>query len=763
MYRARGGVQVTEHFPPAVEVGNNGRMSFRPATRFALALLLAAGGLAAGCGRPRLDPPHAPVIPAALRERSAVPSPRADACLRCHTNVVLGWRGSQHAAANRLVDRAVDGPAFAVPMTIASGDHTATVLSVSGQPEFHWAGPGIRATRHIPEAVIGVAPLRQYLLPFPGGRLQCFQISFDPRSNQWFNAQTDPRTPADWGHWMNRGLNWNAQCAVCHMTGFRKNFDPRTDSYASTWDEMGIGCAQCHGDLAGHAAAGGPVPEKQRISTNRYLAVCASCHSRREELTPDFKPGEAYHDHFRLALADQENIYYADGQVRDEDFEFGSFVQSRMFHKGVTCLDCHDPHSGQLRAPVENNALCLTCHAPPGQRGAVVIDLVKHSGHQPGTPGDRCVDCHMPHHIYMGNDQRRDHGFTSPDPLMNKLAGIPDACTGCHQTNGVDWAIDWCDRWYGAKMERPQRARAQALTRLRSGDIAAVAEVIRLARAEEVPAWRAALMGSLGMWAERGEVRSYLSEGLADPDPLVRSAAVRALADGPDAYAMLKTLRRDGTRLVRIDAAAATMNALEYQQPSYGELEAYLRHIGDQPAGALRQSQKSLAEDKPEEARRWAERAASWDRSSAAAQAWLGRVLTLTGRSNEAEPVLKEACRLEPEQASHAYTLALLYGQMGRPADAAEVLRKAVALEPGFGRAWYNLGLALAQLNDNAGALDALRRAESIMPESVDPPYARATIHVRMGEAAEAKAAAQRAVTLDAKHALANELLRRLQ
>jgi predicted CXXCH cytochrome family protein len=726
---------------------------------------LAGALLLAACGRggARLEPPTPPIISAGLREKSVVPSPRAAACVKCHPAAVQGWLSSQHARANRLMDPALDGPAFAQPVFLTEACATTTIRQVEGRPEFLWAGPGVQPIRHAPEAVIGITPLRQYLLPFPGGRLQCLNMAFDPRSNQWFNCQDDDRTPADWGHWMNRGMNWNVQCAACHMTGFRKNYDSRTDSYQSTWDEMGIGCAQCHGDLTGHADVGGPVVDKQRISTNRYLAACASCHSRREELTGNFQPGDSYHDHYRLALVDQEHLYYADGQVKDEDFEYGSFVLNRMHLKGVTCLDCHDPHSGKLRAPVENNALCLTCHAPPGQRGAVVLDLLTHSHHEIGTVGDRCVDCHMPHNTYMGRDQRRDHAFTSPDPLLNKEAGIPDACTRCHTDKGVDWSIEWCDRWYGEKMNRPQRARARALTRLRAGEVGAVAEVIRLARADEISAWRAALVSALAPWSERGEVRSYLSEALADSDPLVRSAAVRALAGGNEAYDMLKMLRRDVSRLVRIDAATATLNPLEYQQPSYSELQAYLRNNSDQPAGALHLSQMALAEDKPEEARRWAERAAAWDRSSAAAQAWLGRVLTLTGNSGDAEAVLLEACRLEPGESSHAYTLALLYGQMGRPADAATTLRKAVALEPGFGRAWYNLGLALAQLNDNEGSLEALRRAETIMPESVDPPYARATIHVRLGQAAEARAAAQRAVTLDPKHALATELLRRLK
>ena len=59
----------------------------------------------------------------------------------------------------------------------------------------------------------------------------------------------EQRRPGEWGHWTGRGMNWNSMCAHCHFTEFKKNYDPASDRYASTWREHGVGCAQCHGDL----------------------------------------------------------------------------------------------------------------------------------------------------------------------------------------------------------------------------------------------------------------------------------------------------------------------------------------------------------------------------------------------------------------------------------------------------------------------------------------------------------------------------------
>ncbi len=683
---------------------------------------------------------------AALRAASAIPSPRAQACGKCHPAQLERWQSSQHAWANRLVEPARDGEAFASVQRIVEGARVTEIRRVDGRLEIVTTGPEGRAETYRPVAVIGIEPLRQYLVPFPGGRLQVLDIAFDPGRKEWFSVVPgENRQPHEWGFWTGRGLTWNSQCAGCHMTGFSKGYDIASDTYRTAWDEMGISCAQCHGPMPKHAAAGGPVTAEEGVASGRVMDTCATCHARREELTGAFRPGEAFHDHYRLILADARGIYHPDGQVRDENFEYGSFLMSRMGQRGVTCLDCHDPHSGKLRLPAEGNALCLSCHGAPGRRGAPVMDQAAHGHHKPGSAGAACVGCHMPATVYMARDARRDHGFTSPDPLLTKELGIPNACNRCHADRTPDWARQWTERWYGDTARRVTRERARAIARAQRGDGTVVPDLVRLAARQESPAWRAALTALMAPWSDRKEVAEALTAALRHEHPLVRAAAVRALEASPRALPQILPLRKDPIRLVRLDAMLIGLGQGEPVSEGREELDAYLAAGSDQPAGALRQTRVALAERRYEDAERWIRAALRWDPGSAVLYQTLGRVLNARGKNAEAEAAFVKASDLEPANAEHPYTLGLLYAEMGRLPDTLAALKKAVALDPRYGRAWYNLGLAYAQRELLQEALDALTRAEALMPASPDPPYAAATIYRRLGDERSARKALETA------------------
>jgi tetratricopeptide (TPR) repeat protein len=690
--------------------------------------------IAAGCTK--APPPVAgpAVITDALRAMSTVPAPDAQACAACHAKEVKDWMTSQHANANRLVDPQRDGDA---------------------KP----AGRDVRG-----EAVIGITPLIQYLAPFPGGRLQVVDMAFDTRSNEWFYAFNDERMPHEWGYWTNRSMTWNAQCASCHMTGFEKRYDPASDTYASTWQAMGISCAQCHVVSNQGSAAGGPcpmTPEPHPLTTNHYVASCASCHARREELTGAFKPGDVFDDHFRLTLADSTQ-FHPDGQVNDENFEYGSFQMSRMAHRGVTCLDCHDPHSGKPKQSCENNTLCLQCHIPPGLRGATPIDPVAHSGHAITNSGSQCVGCHMPYNTYVVRDNRRDHGFTSPDPVLTKELGIPNACTACHKDKNLAWEIEWVEKWYGTNMERRARSRARVIAAARRGGADAVPSLLQMAATEEIASWRAALVELLAPWSYRADVRTALQNSLRDTNALVRAAAIHGLQGTPDAYALIEPLRRDPVRLVRIDAARATLNEMERDPVSFAEVKAYLAATCDQPAGALRQAQLHMAEGRMADAEAWARKGMAWDPSSAESHSFLGQFLHHAGKTSEAEAELRKACALATNDAAHTYTLALVLAEQDRPAETLALLERTVALDPDFGRAWYNLGLAQAGLDRRPDAIVSLQRSETLTPDSPDAAYALATVYAQLGRVDEARAAAHRALAIMPSHRDTLQLLRSL-
>ena len=81
----------------------------------------------------------------------------------------------------------------------------------------------------------------------------------------------------------------------------------------------------------------------------REVETCARCHARRGLLSESYLPGRPLAETHRPALL-EAGLYYADGQMRDEVYNWGSFLQSRMYAQGVTCSDCHDPHDATLRA-----------------------------------------------------------------------------------------------------------------------------------------------------------------------------------------------------------------------------------------------------------------------------------------------------------------------------------------------------------------------------------------------------------------------------
>jgi tetratricopeptide (TPR) repeat protein len=692
------------------------------------------------------------VIEEALRQRSTVPDPGAASCAACHAEEARKWHGSQHANANRLVSAEHDQAAFDPARTLAHGSFHTTTRWADDGPEFESDGPD-GTTVHRPEAVIGIEPLVQYLAPFPGGRLQVIDVSHDPHQDEWFNAFGDEdRQPHEWGFWQNRSMNWNTRCAFCHMTGFEKNYEPATDTFASTWDAMGISCAQCHQIDDPHGATVHPdcpvSPGKVVKSPETIMANCASCHSRREELTSDFHPGDSYHDHFRLALLSQPGVYHEDGQVRDENFEYGSFISSRMHHAGVSCLDCHDPHSGGMILPIENNAMCLSCHAPPGNRNATAINPLTHSRHEFGSTGARCVNCHMPETTYMQNDPRRDHGFTIPDPLLTLELDVPNACNRCHTDEDAQWAADWTKEWHGENYNTATRDRARVMRRAAENDATVVPELLALSAAQEIPLWRASLIALLNPWASQAAVSTFLVAELNHEDPMVRAAAVRALSPLPGAAPVLATLRDDPTRLVRLEAAWVDPAGADLSTDLAAEQERWLTVNSDQPAGAVRRGQQALARRDYAEAERWIRIANEWD-PAPYSHHLLGRVLHAAGKTSDAITEITRAIEMAPTSSEYSYELALILAETGDTDGVIKYLELTVANAPDFGRAWYNLGLAYAGQEKLASALRALAQAETHLPGSPDAAYAAATIHLRTDNREAAIAAAERALARD--------------
>jgi tetratricopeptide (TPR) repeat protein len=695
-------------------------------------------------------------------------------CRDCHQQAYDRWQHSHHALAERPLSLAQDLPVFYPPRTFQHGAQVSEARFATQRFEVFTLGPArLRQTFPL-ERVIGVRPLRQFLVAWPGGRHQVTEIAADPDRRDWFDIfGNEDRQPGEWGHWTGRGMNWNNMCAACHNTRVRKNYQPATDTYATGLAEAGVGCEACHGPMADHVAwqRGQPQPPPVKdptlraLSKDQMLAACGACHARRSELTGDFTPGDLFLDHFGLVIPDETDLFHADGQVREEDYEYASFLSSRMFTAGVRCGDCHDPHSGRVFAV--DNSLCLRCHSPP-QPPAPKIEPALHTFHRPGEAGDRCVDCHMPQTVYMQRHGRHDHGFTIPDPLLTKEHGIPNACNRCHNDQSTDWALAAVERWYGARMERPSRARARALAQARAGQAVAVAPLLNVAAEDKIALWRAVALGLLKPWSAMPEVTARLLNAATDPEPLVRTLAARALeplaaTEHAPTRATLHRLLADPVRSVRVEAAWALRARLDTNSPAGKDLARHLLQNSDQPGGLMQMGVFHLDRGDGSAALALFERAVDWDQGSAPLRAALAVALSTLGRSTEAVRQLEAACSLAPREAEYRFKLGLALNEAGRLNDALAALAEAVRLDARHAQAWYNLGLAYAAVNRPEDALEALSRAEPLDPSAAQVPYARATVLAALGRGAEARAAARRALQLQPQFTAAARLLEALE
>ncbi|MGB0409806.1 MAG: cytochrome c3 family protein [Opitutales bacterium] len=642
------------------------------------------------------------------------------ACAECHAEEVAQWEGSHHAKANRPLSPELDRAAFTPAREIRESGVTYRMETHDDKFWLQVIEASGASTQYELVGVIGETPIRQYLAYFEDNKFQTISASYDVIHDTWFDVFAgQDRSPGEWGHWTGQGMNWNANCAYCHTTEYTKGYDLGSDRYESRWIQQGIACAECHSGLEAHMAAArsgkdapAPALDRHRIDEN-----CASCHSRRDQLTADaFAVGDAYHDHFSLSLPDQPGLYHPDGQILDEVFVHASFEMSRMAHAGVSCLDCHNPHNLQNILPVENNMLCMRCHEN-GHMEAPVIEPTAHSFHPTGSTGNQCVQCHMPKTTYMEVDPRADHGFHSPDPLMTKEFGIPNACNSCHTDQTVDWAVDHAERWYGDKLAASrQRKRAKALHAAYQFQPEAVEQLIALLDGEDIAAWRASYAGLLATFLPDPRAIAALRPLLGDASALVRERATSALA--PLSISEGQTLDRlaDASRSVRI-ALARALEAAGQNIPDPGveeEWNQYIHFNSDRPMSLFVLANRAVHEQRTSEVSGYLDKAIALDRLNPMMYQQSAILLSMAGLEQEARAKLLAGWELDPRNAVFPYSLGLLAAESGDMNRAIGYLEEAVALNPQFGRAWYNLSLAYQRGNQPEAAARAMQKAQQL-------------------------------------------------
>lgn len=640
-------------------------------------------------------------------------------CVDCHREADAAWRLSHHAVANaplRDSDRQL--------MEAASG-------GLVGERGISWERHGDLVVMHEPGlpphpvvGSIGITPLIQYLHLAPDGRIQNQDVSWDVLNNEWFSVfegeEGEPRFAGEWGHWTGQGMNWDANCAFCHMTEYRKNYDVEEDIYNSEWTHMAITCAQCHPEMDTHLSQvrNGNNYFKEELTPVQHMENCATCHARRDQMTADrFVAGDLFEDHYRLTLADLDGLYYPDGQVIGENYVFGSLTMSKMGTAGVTCLDCHEPHSGGFILPIENNALCQRCHGS-GLKDAPKIDPLAHSRHPAGSTGNLCIECHMPSTNFMGRDPRRDHSFSNPDPRLNLEMGIPDACSKCHNTQSVEWSRKYAEEWYGPDMNKDRRIKARLMRDTWDG-VEGVGERLRQAVQEEKNRyWKSTFVSMFQHTGSDMESYELIVSMLDDPDSMVRAAAVNVVGMTGLDPAKQQALLNDPVRSVRIAAALNRPSMDPLPEPLGSELLEHMEHTADSPVGALRLASYHAGRGNMELARKLSFRAVRFDQWNPEAYRLAAIQLHAIGDTTEALKMLSDGLKIEPENAIIHFNLGLLHAELGDNEKAMTYLAKAVEFEPALESAWYNLIVMYWQIGDMATARSKLTDALKALPRS---------------------------------------------
>ncbi len=664
----------------------------------------------------------------------------SERCAPCHKAAYDKWKGSHHELA---MQAAREGTVL--------GDFNDATFALRGKTwRFFRRGEKFMVLAEGPDDALheyeiaytfGIDPLQQYLIPFPGGRLQCLSVAWDTRAKRWFFLYPGKDIPpTDWLHWTRQAQNWNTMCADCHSTAVRKRYDVATDTFHTTWSEIMVGCEACHGPGSRHAAwADQPAMARPQVENSALLTrtsglsnrevvnLCAPCHARRVQIADQGLPGTPLLDRYIPTLL-SPGTFWPDGQILDEDYEYHSFIQSKMYANNVSCRDCHDVH--RAKRYKDGNQLCTRCHR------ADTYDTETHHFHKKvnkGAPsaGALCTSCHMPGQYYMVVHFRLDHSMRVPRPDLTASIGTPNACSaaGCHADKTVAWAVEKYDTWYGKK-RKPHYGTVLATGR--EGRPAAGPELVQLAQDQLRPAIARATALELLSRYPRPDSTAALEKALADDDALIRNTAASHLRP-PDPARLAKALvplLKDPVHSVRAEAAArlAELPAqllTEAQRKAHdGALDEYVAiqlYTSDMPSGPYNLANLEANQGRYAEAEKHYRRAIEIDDQFFLAKANLALLLNQLGRNTEAETLLREVVAAQPSSAEAAFNLGLLLAEGGNTAEAEQVLRAALKADPTLAAAAYNLAVLVAPRKP-AEAVELSRKAAQARPD--EPRYA---------------------------------------
>jgi len=679
-------------------------------------------------------------------------------CASCHASQVQDWTGSHHDLAMQEASE----------KTVLGDFDNATFVYEGVTTSFYRKGDEywVKTDNENGELqdyrvayVFGVYPLQQLLLPIKKGRLNALSIAWDARNvseggQRWYQIYEDqePVTAESPLHWTGIYHNWNSRCAECHSTNVVKGYDGARRQYTTTYDQIDVGCEACHGPGSRHVelANAGKI-DRSQSSVEMGLALslaargqwrrapgddiaqrvtpltdqtqvdnCGRCHSRRATLG-DYHYGQSLLNTHRLSTLESP-LYWHDGQILDEVYVYGSFIQSKMAQAGVVCSNCHNPHSNELVA--EGNAVCTQCHKPE------TYDAPAHHRHSVTSAGSACVECHMPSQVYMGVDARRDHSMRIPRPDISLSVGSPNACTQCHEDKSDAWAYDALQTW-GVNGRFTDLSLAKARHSADRGDMRALPTLESVVTDNsQSDLMRASIIEQLGNLGSR-QLPNAAAMLLRSDSPVLRASAARALrgVEPVQRYLMLRPFIRDRSLSVRMEVAQllAGIPASELRAQDIADLEPlfeeYLAvqndHL-DMPSVQLQLANFWIDRDDSTKATAALEEALRLNSQLEPAIVNLVDILRRDGKNEEASALLSRSIESIPESGSLWFSQGLHLIRLGHTTEGLVSLKRAAELENEGSRHRYVYAIALNDTGSKSEAMSVLERLNASLPGQPD-------------------------------------------
>ncbi|WP_434763191.1 tetratricopeptide repeat protein [Vibrio fortis] len=681
----------------------------------------------------------------------------SETCINCHAEQVEAWQGSHHDMAMKHADKASVLGDFGDVSVMHQGKENRFFRKGS---EF-WVnieGPDGQFHDYKISYTFAFEPLQQYMVEFDDGRVQLIPFAWDSRTKEqggqrWFHLYPDT-TNTDEFYWTNSGQNWNFMCADCHSTNLQKNYDLENNRYQTTWSEINVGCEACHGPASDHIEMANKLESgdvqsdgvsfdaashygfdrdlsqavkewvyqegnttlqpKDIIHTNQ-VQTCAQCHSRRTQLneTGDHVKG-SFFDKYRLSLISPE-LYYHDGQIYDEDYVYGSFLQSAMAEKGVTCTNCHDPHTAQLK--IAEEAVCSQCHI------ASEYTPEKHTFHQAGTEASKCTTCHMPETTYMQVDPRRDHSWHVPRPDISQHIDTPNVCTGCHEDKTDQWADAQIGKWFPDSKYRNQQHFAVAFYADAIGHRGAIdalaysaqdsslSDIIRASSLER-------MAGNTGQ-----NTLISLARAVKHDNEMIRLGAVAGSSgyEFTDRWQILEPLLNDSVLSVRTEAAGALvrywreMNPLQKDliKPALSEYIEIQEFNADRGFGRTNLGNVYRDLGQHEKAIKYYQGAIKIEPYFENSYANLADLYRALGDESKAMATLQQGIEAQPKSSVLPYSAGLAALRAKEYPQARSYLKQAAEMAESNAQYWYVYGLSLEQV-DILASSEALQRAYGV-------------------------------------------------